>query len=352
MAAITTTGPRFSTTRQATRLAARSLHKFRGGYGRWLGFLQSSGRLDADAPAAARATPENLEAFLWELLALGNADFTIAGRFDELRNALVLLDPSSDHREVTRPNGQSLRAWLPMVKRELVIHHPANLYLWGLQLMHRSRTLQGDTRRQVMLRDGLLICILAFRGLRLRSVLALTLGDNIDRDSETGLWHLNIAASDTKNGKYISAMLPEILAPWIDRYVQVERRELLDGSDSTAFWINWSGRKLEEKGLRKRIRWHSAKRFGEDGAFGTHRFRHCIATAAPLIHPDHPGLAASLLRITGTVMNAHYDRSGTVIAFASFHAALAAERLALAPAARHAFAEQDGQMSLPGLGPT
>lgn len=350
LAAVTATGPRFSVGRRVTRLSARSIHKYLHGYGRWLGSLFRRGKLDPAAMPADRATHENLEAYFAELLELGNADYTIAGRFDELRNALNLLAPGRDNSHVIRPNGQSLRTWLPMEKRNLAIHHPADLYLWGLELMQRALSLNGNSRRRVMMRDGLLICILAFRGLRLRSALSLTLGENVRRDPEAGDWRLEVEADDVKNAKYISATLPKILAPWIDRYVGIERHELLAGHDRNAFWINWGGEKLEEKGLDKRIRWLSEKRFGPVGVFGTHRFRHCIATATPLILPEHPGLAAALLQITHGVLNEHYDRSGAVLAFRSFHETIDRERCESASVAEVAFREQDTHVSQHGSG--
>jgi hypothetical protein len=172
---------------------------------------------------------------------------------------------------------------------------------------------------------------LAFRGLRLRSLLSLQLGTSVVRDPVTGLWRLEIEGEDVKTGRYISARLPELLGPWIDRYVAVERCELLGDRATDAFWVNWGGERLEEKGLDKRIHWQSAKRFGANRAFRTHRFRHCIGSTTPLLLPEVPGLAAALLRITGSVAERSYDRSAAVLAFRALHATLAAERKRTAP---------------------
>lgn len=312
----------------ARGLADRSVEKHVDGCGRYLGFLRFTGRLAQGSSPGECVTPELLDAYFHELLDIGNSDYTIIGRFDELQAAMRIMDPRGCYDWITRPNGQSLRDWLPMQKRELQLHHPTDLFLWGLELMEGARHLNGPKRRQVQLRDGLLIAMEAFRGLRLRSVLSLRLGDSIDKEAETGIWRLAIRPKDVKNARYIDGTLVDILTPWLDRYVAMERRELLDGNEVAAFWINWGGEPLGEVGLDKRIRWWSTKRFGPDGAFGTHRFRHCLASTLPLVAPEHPALASTLLRISHGVMRKHYDRSEDVLAFRKYHAAVDAERKA------------------------
>lgn len=316
---------RFSERGPATHLSPASLEKYASGYGRWLGFLRYQGWLDPAARPGERVTQERLAAFFDLLVELGNRAHTIAGRFDELRRALQFLEPGRDFSFVTHPGGRSLREVLDLTCRHQEIHHPADLLAWGVELMEGALS-RSPRRRQVQLRDGLLIAIQAFRGLRLRSVMSMALGERVRRDETTGLWRLELEAEDVKNGRYISAQLPLLLGHWIDRYVEVERAELLGGNQSDAFWINWGGEPLGEVGFDKRIRWQSGKRFGEDRAFGTHRFRHCIATAAPLLAPEQPGLAAALLRITGRVVADHYDRGDAVLAFKAYHKTLAEER--------------------------
>ena len=280
---------------------------------------------------------ERLHRYFSTLKDLGNLDHTITGRFQELQGALRILAPHGDFGFVTSPNGNSLRQFLPMSKRDVTIYHPMDLWHWGLELMQTALKLNGPKRRQIQLRDGLLISVLAFRGIRLRSVTSLTLGRSMARDPSTGLWRLELQPEDVKNRKYISTQMAAVLAPWLDRYVDVERRELLNGASSGAFWINWGGDKLEEKGLDKRIRWRSAKRFGPENTFGTHRFRHCIASTAPIMLPEYPGLAAGLLQISHGVLNEHYDRSSDVMALKALHKVIAADRKNTEDLARDAF---------------
>jgi hypothetical protein len=46
----------------------------------------------------------------------------------------------------------------------------------------------------------------------------------------------------------------------------IERVELLRGGFHDALWIDWGGERLDERGVGKRVRWWSEKRFGK--AFG------------------------------------------------------------------------------------
>ncbi len=317
----------------AATLRPKSLEKFLEGYGRWLSHLAQLGELDPLACPGSRPTMERLHRYFLTLKELGNSDHTITGRFQELQGALRILVPRGDFSFVTSPNGNSLRQFLDMSKRDVTIYHPIDLWHWGLELMQSALKLTSR-RRQVRLRDGLMISILAFRGIRLRSVTSLTLGRSMAMDPSSGVWRLELQGEDVKNRKYISTQMAAVLAPWLDRYCDVERRELLNGARSDAFWINWGGEKLEEKGVDKRIRWQSAKRFGPENTFGTHRFRHCIASTAPIVLPEHPGLAASLLQISHGVVNEHYDRSSDVMALKALHQTIAADRRATSELAR------------------
>jgi hypothetical protein len=63
------------------------------------------------------------------------------------------------------------------------------------------------------------------------------------------------------------------------------------------------------------------KRFGV--SFGPHRFRHAIATTAALRDPASPGLAVGLLKISGPVIDEHYNWAGQSQAAIMFDKAVA-----------------------------
>jgi integrase len=310
-AALASPSGRFSGRSYAATLSPRTLKKAAGGYGRWKAFLRLRGWDDPDLRPGDQPTEERLNAYFEELLELGNADHTVTGRFAELHTALRILDPGRPRPDILRPNGISLRCFLEMKRKDRQVRSPNELMVWGTELI-RGALQRSPRRRQVQMRDGLLICILATRGPRLRSVLSLRLGHSIRREPETGVWWLNVPSEDVKNDKPIRYPLPESLAPFIDRYLAVERAELLGNASSDAFWINWGGKPLGKRGLDKRIRWLSEKRYGRDDVFGPHYFRYCIAESGALLAPGQPGLAAAMLQITPEVVDKHYDRSDMV----------------------------------------
>lgn len=315
----------------ARRLAGPSIDKARRGYGRWLGFAAREGWLDAEMPPSERVTPERLDAYFHALLSLGNADFTIVGRISELVSALRIMEPRGDHGWILRPGGYPLRDFLEMERQHHTLHHPTDLFLWGLDLMAEAQALISLHRRGPQLRDGLLIAIEALRGLRLRSIQSLRLGDSILRDHGSEGWRLRLPPEDVKNRLHIEGDLTRILTPWIDRYVEVERQEMLRGAKTNAFWVGLRGKALSESGLSNAVGVRSEARFGKGAGFHTHRFRHCLGSSLPLLIPEHPHLAASLLRISHGTMQKHYDRSEDVMAFRKFHSALSAERRRLEP---------------------
>ncbi|MBL6082413.1 tyrosine-type recombinase/integrase [Belnapia sp. T18] len=297
---------RFSARGLAARLAPASLEKALEGYGRWLGFLDYLGWLDREVGPLERLNEDRAAAYFDELVALGNGDYTIVGRFQELQMALRIMEPKAQVAWLSRPGGVPLRQRLAMEKRSFGVHHSATFYAWGFDLLERAVTLPGPRRRQVMLRDGLMIALLAAAGPRLSSVQVMRLGQQIRFDGVE--WWMTLDVPDIKTDKPHRVPLPTSLTPWFQRYLEVERRELLDGQVSDAVWINWGGETLGEAGIEKRIRWWSTKRFGAENAFGVHRFRHCIGTTAPLMAPNAPGIGAALLGISGRVHEKHYDR--------------------------------------------
>jgi hypothetical protein len=83
---------------------------------------------------------------------------------------------------------------------------------------------------------------------------------------------------------------------------------------------------LSQSGLTNALVSRTAERFGQDGSFRSHHFRHCLASVLPLVVPEHPELASQLLAISHQTAARHYDRSSAVLAFRRYHAVLDAER--------------------------
>jgi hypothetical protein len=323
----------------ARRLSAASLSKAAEGYGRWLGFVEGCGELDPDAAPGDRVTPDRLAGYIDDMRARGNRDTTVFGRLQELAAALRILEPGFDARRVMAPGGTPVHGRLDLSPRQIEVHHPAALFDMGLALMERALTLPGPRRRQVMLRDGLLFSILAVRPFRLRTIVSAELERNLWQ--ERGRWWLGFRGPRVKNHREANFPLPRPLDPWVERYLAVERRELLRGAEAQALWINWGGRPLGTRGLEKRIRWRSGKEFGVERTFGPHRFRYGVGTIGPEVDPDHPMIGAILLGDTYRTADEHYNRAMTHQASERFAEAIEEIRAATEPLAASLFGWRD-----------
>jgi hypothetical protein len=302
------------------------------GYGRWLGFLALQNDLDPAEHPARRVTVARVRAFFRLLRELGNRDHTVVSRLVALQRALRIMVPGAGFGWLTAPGGTTLQALLPMTKRVFEVPRSRMLFDWGLALMDTAPA-KAPVRRRVQYRDGLMIAILAARAPRLRAVAAMHLGRHVVRNGAR--FRLVFEAADIKTKRAIEYDLPAVLTPYIERYLAVERRELLGSAENDAFWVNWGGKPLGLEGVGFRIRWWSEKKFGE--AFGPHRFRHALGTTAPSAAPIKPGIAPAILGISTGVLERNYNRAGEVEAIAAFHINLREERAATKGLARRVF---------------
>ncbi|MBX9875421.1 MAG: site-specific integrase, partial [Beijerinckiaceae bacterium] len=307
------------------------------------------GDLDTSIAPEDRVTEAAVAAYIDALLDMGNCGHAVWNRLQELKAALRLLAPGVDFGWLLYPGGVDVRQWLDMTRRSFTVHHPRKLYRWGFDLMRKALTLTGPRRRQVMLRDGLMIALLAARAMRQRSVEAMDLDTQVRRIE--GQWHVLLGTQDMKTGKALSYPVPPSLNPWIERYVGVERVELLAGKACDAFWVNWDGEPLRAAGIEKRVRWWSAKKFGPKGAFGPHRFRYGIATVAPVADPDAPANGAIVLGITRGTFAEAYDRGNREVAAQAYLDSLEAERERTRGFAERTFEARFGPVKVPKPSP-
>jgi hypothetical protein len=299
-----------------TTLREDSLKKIIKGYGAWLSFLQAQGWLDASQHPAERITRERLLAYFNVMRGRGNRKYSILGRFIELRIAMKVIAPDHDTRFILRPNGVTIRQMLSPHTRPMVVPDAGVLFEWGIGLMDGAKLDAPRRYGLVAFRDGLLIAMFASRGRRLRSMALVRLGQELTQREDR--YRIELQPEQVKTGKYDAFSLPERLTPYIRQYIDAVRPALLRGKIHDAFWVGLDGTQLEAKGIQNMVCSRSKTRFGV--AFGPHRFRHAIATTAPLRDPSHPGLAAPLLGISKGTVEAHYNRANQVAAIQQYDA--------------------------------
>ena len=305
----------------AAGLRPTTLRNSARGYGRWLGVLAQVDPPALLLPPADRVSPARMRLFLKALRREGNTNNTIKARFWEMRSALRVMLPGRDYRWLNKPAGQSLEVLLPTRRKPIRLIGLAELTAWAHDLMQDGLAAQPG-RRTESFRNGLLVAILADRAPRLRSLASLRLGRGIQRHGPC--YRLTFRAQDTKGKRLLEYNLHPSLTPQVEHYLAVERPRLLSGQNHDWFWVNRNGGRLDEVGITGVICRGSQERFGF--AFGTHRFRHALATGGIVTSRAATATVAKVLGNSAAIAERYYAIGGQVEAARSLHDTLAAIR--------------------------
>jgi hypothetical protein len=279
------------------------------GYAGWLWHLRSLNQLDPAETPAERVTRERLGSYHERLVRAGNADYTIVARFDGLRGALRLMYPDGDFTFVTRPGNVSVRQMLRMHRRPRFVPDSRDAELWAEALFVEALSLSDPGERQRQVRDAAFIGMMASRAPRRRAAVAMQLGHNLRRVGDN--WELFFEEGLMKGGR---ATLRLPLGPRIGkiftRYIEVERRELLNGATHNFVWVAKSGDPWSEKGTDFMMRTRTKARFGV--AFGSHRFRTSLTTTQAIVDGGNLLGTSRILAHSPAVALKHYNRAGAI----------------------------------------
>lgn len=279
-------------------------------YGRWLGFLERSGWLDRKAGPAERITPDHLEAYFLHLKAGGNRRATIVKRFGHLAMALQVMVPGFEAGFVTRPNDIDLADYLPDDRLEKRIFDSRILLDLSMTLFNQGIAMHSDARRCNAVRDAALLGLLATCAPRRRSVHAMEVGLQLTRGGNT--YRLRFRPENMKASNELDYDLLDALTPVFDRYLEVERCELLKMAGHRRVWVNWTGAPLGIRGIGKAVRERTRRHLGHE--LGIQIFRHCLTTTAVLISPQAALDIPVVLGHTPAVSRRNYNRATAVVA--------------------------------------
>lgn len=313
---------RFGRRGPAAQLRDRSLAHYREGYGAWLAFLQGADALDPGVPPEHRITPERLNGFVEAMWARGNRDKSVESRLVALWRAMTILAPHADLHWILRPGGRRLSEVLDTAPRTKRPRSARELFDWGMRLLHGAADHPSASKCAVQLRDGLIIALLAGRGLRVGELASLTLGRSIFRPDGGTRWRNEIRPEDRKAGGVVSHGWTEVVEPFLERYLRVARPLLLKGRRSDALWISLRGGPMTVEGLQAVIHRRSATMFGVEGRMGPYAFRHALTTSTVLEAPGHVGIAPGILGHSQGVSDAHYNWAGGVAAAQAYNEVL------------------------------
>jgi hypothetical protein len=287
-------------------------------YGRWLTFLDRSGRLDPDATPAGRLTPDRLRAFVAELQDTV-APLTVRNRVRDLAEALRVMAPAADLSYLQRARARLKARARPVRNKRAQVLPSRDLVRLGQELMERAE--RGEAARALwdaaMFRDGLMILMLACRPIRRRSFAGLRLGRHLVRRGE--VYVLLLEEHETKNHRRFEQPLPPALTPLIARYLEHYRPQLLEeginrkpgkeGAESEDhLWVSWRGEPLAETGVYASITSRTKAAFGT--AIPPHRFRDSAVTSLGETDPELVWLAPALLHHADRrIAEQHYDQA-------------------------------------------
>jgi hypothetical protein len=302
-------------------------------YARWIGFLQRDGRLDPAAGPAARCTAENLDAYLAHLRACGNVRTTIVKRFGHLAMALQVMVPGFDTSFITRPGGLDLARRLPDDSREKPVFDSRILLDHAVALFEAGIAMRSDARRRTAVRDAVLLAVLATCAPRRRSLAAIEIGVQLTCTGEG--YALNLRPRDMKQSNQLGYGLLPALTPMLDRYLQVERRELLGMAGHDRLWVSSRGTPMACGSITAAVYGRTKRLLGE--GIRTHAFRRCLTTTGVYTSPEVALDAPAVLGHSPAVSLRHYNRATAVAAVARHGARMAERARRLMPLAASAY---------------
>jgi integrase len=305
-------GFRFVPGGAASRLAQVSRDDYANRYGAFLGFLQRTGRLKAQAAAGALVDRPNVAAYLADLKARVTT-VTVYNAISKLRRAASLIAPSLE------------LSWLKEIEEDLrIVAVPRSkfdrfvmtdrLVEAGLTLIIEANSSAASAHARAMaVRNGLMIAILALCPIRLKNFAALEIGRTLQEIE--GSWWIVLPAQSTKSRRADERRLPDFMKPYIGDYLSQSRPVLLRSNAPTnAVWISsTTGAAMTKKPIGMLVSQITNRTLGVD--VSPHRFRTAAASTAATDGGSDPHLASALLNHTDPrVTEEHYNRASSMSA--------------------------------------
>ena len=293
-----------------SHLARESLDDYARRYGRFLGFLKRTGRLDPGAPPASQVTPENVEAYMADFEGKINS-VTAWNCIYKLRRAAQLLSPKTDF------------TWLIEIEKDLeLMQEPRsklNRFVYAEQIVKAGLTLvveaknftKTPVKRARVIRDGLMIALLAANPTRRKNFASLEIGKTFRKIE--GQWWICISAKATKTKQRPEERPVAIwLTPYINLYLEEARPTLLGLSkkETNRLWVS-SGGPISARDVGTRITQVTKETLGI--AISPHLFRTADATTASDSQSDMPYFASALLGHSHPgIADEHYKRNSSL----------------------------------------
>jgi integrase len=287
-------------------------------YGYFLDFLSRSRRLDPEAGAGAHVYLENVEQYVDELKNRVSS-VTVYGSIQKLRRMTQLVALDKDVGWLIEIERELCTQMRPRSKWDRVILAEV-ISEAGLTLIAEAElALQmPKLTRARLVRNGLMLALLAQYPIRLKNFAALELGRSIVKVGET--WWILLTAAETKEKRADERPIEHEIAKTLDKYLEVYRPILCRGTANIdALWIGIDGTAMAGCSIREVVTETTRSALGV--AISPHLFRTAASTTAALHAGDKPHLGSALLHHRHpTVTLENYNRASSVSAGRAYRA--------------------------------
>jgi integrase len=284
----------------------------------WLAFLREHHAQSLQQSPSERLTEARLNQYLDALTARMSAKTKarrvtgqgVAACIGHLAMAFQAIAPSYDTTWMRQRQYRTARAAKPKDRRRQMI--PAiKLFALGIRLMDEAETLSDPSAAAVAFRDGLLIAVLTATTLRRKNLTQLRVDQHVRR---TGAHYMIlIDAVDTKTAKPIDHPLPEMLTPYLERYLTEYRLRFKAAREHSGLWPSIQGDALCPAAV-----WAAVSRRTR-AAFGHSINLHLVRTLAAIAicRECHGGIAVArdlLGHANVTTTDSHYRPGDSLVA--------------------------------------
>jgi integrase len=292
-------------------------------YGYFLQHLREEKLLGPQAAAAAQITPDAVERYLARVRPIWSS-VTVAQTMWKLVRMASLLAPERDW-EWLRDSAKDCEFVANPKSRFDRIVNADVLAKSGIDLIRSAR---GNPRlrtywRATLIRDGLMVALMAHHPMRLKNFAALTLGNSLQRIGDR--WWVVLNRRDTKSARPDERPVPHHLHQAIAVYlvyarpILLGRREFVIDDKGTTnellqgpLWVGERGAALSYGAVELAIMNATERAVGK--RLSPHDFRRNAATTARFLVGNEPYLASALLQHQDRLVTETYNLTS------SFHA--------------------------------
>ncbi len=296
----------------ASHLRPVTQHMLAQKYGLYLDFVARSNKLDPEAEAGGQVVPELIEVFVDELRKRVSS-VTVYGSIQKVRRITQFIAPKRDLGWLIEIERDLFSAMRPKSKQDRIVLAEVTLEA-GITLIAEAENAKKRPQltKARMVRDGLMIALLAHYPIRLKNYAALSIGRSLVKIDK--VWWIILTAAETKEKKADERPIEGYLGDLIDNYIKTHRPILARGKDpGSALWLAMDGKPMAECYVREVITETSRTTLGVP--INPHMFRAACVTTAAIHAGDRPHLGSALLHHTHPVVTQeNYNRASGISA--------------------------------------